>query len=68
MKKIIIILILSIILSSCATSKYSTTYRQKQGLMLLDNTEMSRNKKYHEQKRKKGIFNSRKNARKYYKK
>jgi len=66
MKKLIFLILFTFLLSSCATTDYHRTYTQKQGLMLLDNTEMPMNKKYNQQKRKKGTWKSRKNAKKYY--
>jgi len=50
MKKLIFLLSLIIIFSSCATENKYRIHTQKQGLMILDNTEMDINKKYHNQK------------------
>lgn len=62
MKKIIFLFLLMFIFSGCATTRQSQIYRQKQGLMLLENTEHPRNKKYHEQKRRKSKFRSNRKA------
>ena len=35
------------IFCGCATQKHASNYQKKRGLMLLENTEMSVNKKYH---------------------
>lgn len=51
--------------SSCATQRQAQTYKQKRGLMLLDNTELPMNKKYHNQKYRKLKY--RKNRNKYKK-
>jgi len=51
MKKIFIVLIiLTILLSGCATQQYAQVHRKKQTLMLLKNTELGRNNKYYQQK------------------
>jgi len=60
--KIILLLIIILIISSCATTAHQQTYRQKQGLLMLDNTEMRINKKYHSKHNKQM---KRKSARKY---
>ena len=52
MKKFIVGIIL-LLLMSCATQKNATIQRQRQGLMLQNNTDMSINKKYYDQKRSK---------------
>lgn len=63
--KIFILFSLMMILGSgCASTNYSKTYRQKQGLMILNNTEMEINKKYHSKEVKKA---KRKSAKKYKK-
>ena len=52
MKKIlfVIILVLSILLSGCATEQYAQTYQKKKSLMLLKNTELDRNIKLYKQR------------------
>lgn len=54
MKKFILILCL-LILSSCASTKYSKDYKERRGLMLLEPNEYARNKplKYSKAKSKK---------------
>jgi uncharacterized lipoprotein YajG len=60
MKKLLIILLLIFFVGGCASTQYSKTYTQKQGLMLQNNTEMRINKKYYNQKR----YNPKKASRK----
>lgn len=50
---LIIIFLVSIIGTSCATQRKSSDYNKRRGLMLLDNTEMKVNKKYHSKHNKK---------------
>jgi len=54
-KKLIILLsfVLFLLFNSCATTNQYKTNRQKQGLMLQNNTEMKINKKYHSKHNKK---------------
>ena len=40
----------SVILTSCATQEYAVTHKKQKSLMLLDNTNLSRNNKYYQQK------------------
>jgi len=49
---IIIILLLVLITCSCATEEYARTYNKQRSLMLLKNTDLPMNKKYHKQKHK----------------
>ena len=50
MKKIIFILMILFLFSSCATSRKYQIHNKKRGLMIWENTEMPINKKYYDQK------------------
>ena len=50
MKKFLVFLII-LILCSCATQSRAKIHTQKQGLMILKNTDMGINKKYYKQKK-----------------
>lgn len=47
---ILLLIIILLILSGCATQEYAATYRKQKSLMILDNTDLSRNMKYYKQK------------------
>lgn len=50
---IILIFLLSLLSSGCASSKYSKSYREKRNLMILEDVYHPKNKKFFEQNRKK---------------
>ena len=61
MKKIILIiilLILSIIFGGCATKKKARSYGELRGLMLLENTQLGRNKHYNSAKYQRTLKNN----------
>lgn len=47
---IVLLIIFALFVSSCATQRQAQIQRQKQGMMLLDNTELHINRKYFDQK------------------
>jgi hypothetical protein len=58
MKRIILIILLiifSIIFGGCATKKKARDYSEKRGLMLLENTELGRNKHFNSPKYQKTL-------------
>jgi hypothetical protein len=52
---ILIVLIFTIIFSGCATKKKARDYGEKRGLMLLENTELGRNKHFNSAKYQKTL-------------
>jgi uncharacterized protein YceK len=62
---IILLIILALILSGCATKKKARDYNEKRGLMLLENTQLGRNKHYNSTKYQKTLRN---NYKKFHKK
>lgn len=52
---IILLIILALILSGCATKRKARDYGEKRGLMLLENTELGRNKHYNSAKYQKTL-------------
>lgn len=59
---IILLLILALFLSNCATKRKANEYNNLRGLMLLDNRELKINKQYYHQK----YYNQKKNKSKKY--
>jgi PBP1b-binding outer membrane lipoprotein LpoB len=50
MKRIILIIILILFTSSCATRRKRMEYNDLRGLMLLENTQLGKNKEFYKQK------------------
>jgi hypothetical protein len=59
MKKIILFIAIIFLSFSCATQEKYVQHRKQQSLMILKNTDMHKNKKYHERSYQKHIKHNR---------